>query len=390
MSSLYVSSTSILIVSHQNVIQSNSTMTITSDDDLTEMATSGTGTLNDPFILRVNIFKNWVNTMEVSNTRTYFIITKSLIWNRALSDFALAFKNVSHGSIEDSIIRGYDYSSDAGILVDNCTDVRIIRTNINDCAFGIQLSGVKECLISNCTIYNNADGIHFYSASSTLITWNTLVHNDIGISAAGSTNRIYGNRIGWSSLNGYDYGTNAWDDGMSIGNSWSDYDGEGVYEILGQNAGVDHYPSILQEGDYSGPVITNVISDTPAADLLGLSIEHVKISVDVADLSGVDTVLLWSLQNGTFEYQEMILDGTSENGSYSYVFEGPFSSFSLDYFIWANDSEGYDNISEFCKVEFYPQYGIKIFSLIIYIVPVALVITVLILFTRRWYRTHTT
>ncbi|GAG96993.1 unnamed protein product [marine sediment metagenome] len=50
-------------------------------------------------------------------------------------------------------------------------------------------------------------------------------------------NVLYLNRLGYNAENNaLDNGkrdSNIWDDGVSVGNWWSDYDGTGTYEIMG-------------------------------------------------------------------------------------------------------------------------------------------------------------
>ncbi len=373
-----------LISGQRLASQSNTTTTIASDVELAAIAESGTGTPNDPYILRVSIFEYEEGKMEVSNTRAYFIITDSLIWDFGMSNYILTFRDVSHGTIQNTTIRGYDYSSDAGILIDNCTDVKIIKTHISQCDFGIELSQTKECLISNCTIYDNLVGIRFYSAEYTNVTWNTIVHNNDGIFASGTTNRIYGNKIGWNLPNGYDYGTNAWNDSMGIGNSWSDYNGTGVYEIRGQYDVLDHYPLLLQECDYSGPVIEHDLPyGGPIGEIFAVSIDRVKITANVTDQSGVDTVLLCSVIDGRIDYREMMNESAEGNGIYSYVFEGPFAGFTLRYFIWANDTTGFTEHNLFNG--FYVQALITPIMLLIMITPPVLVGIIVIFYVKRWY-----
>jgi len=39
---------------------------------------------------------------------------------------------------------------------------------------------------------------------------------------------------------------NVWDDGVSLGNYWSDYDGSGPYEVWGDAGAVDRWPMFIE------------------------------------------------------------------------------------------------------------------------------------------------
>ncbi|TFG29432.1 hypothetical protein EU528_09775 [Candidatus Thorarchaeota archaeon] len=117
---------------------------------------------------------------------------------------------------------------------------------------GINLSN-NSTAIGN-TISENYRGIFVYGAHC-LIVNNTITRNGYGIVIGDAytgysenpyANRIYGNEIGWNYFgNAYDNSwlDNEWDDGISIGNCWSDYYGIGYY-VISRDA-VDHFPRLL-------------------------------------------------------------------------------------------------------------------------------------------------
>ncbi len=189
-----------------------------------------------------------------------------------------------------------------GFAIERSMKTRIIDCHVSNCREeGIFLSKCPLYTIENCTIEDNLDGIlpHIYSNNGTVANCtirrnkgvgiylsnnstaigNTITENDIGIFIYGGHclvvdnvvtyngygiyigeaytgygessryNRIYGNDIGWNYIaNAHDGGwsSNEWDDGVSLGNSWSDYYGIGNYEI--SRGTVDHFPRLLPEG----------------------------------------------------------------------------------------------------------------------------------------------
>ncbi|MFW9768346.1 MAG: NosD domain-containing protein [Candidatus Thorarchaeota archaeon] len=120
---------------------------------------------------------------------------------------------------------------------------------------GLHLSN-NATAIGN-TITENNVGIIIYGAYCLVID-NVITYNGYGIyitdtydgyGEAPYANRIYGNDIGWNYMrNAYDntLNYNQWDDGVSIGNAWSDYYGIGYYEIARDT--YDHFPSFLPKG----------------------------------------------------------------------------------------------------------------------------------------------
>ncbi|MFW9980175.1 MAG: right-handed parallel beta-helix repeat-containing protein [Candidatus Thorarchaeota archaeon] len=152
---------------------------------------------------------------------------------------------ISNSEISDSIYGGVDL-----IFAEDCY--------ISDCSihevgpFGYAQGGIYSLYsngtqITNNMIYaNNGSGIELlYSSYSTI--YNNLITNNsrsgIGIWSGSDNNLIYGNAIGWNEeANAYDSGdNNAWDDGISLGNWWSDYNSSvsDVYEISDSQ---DNYP----------------------------------------------------------------------------------------------------------------------------------------------------
>ena len=84
---------------------------------------------------------------------------------------------------------------------------------------------------TNCTIINN------------------LIHdNSVGLELKEGCERfqIYNNSFWYNNqANAIDNGnSNFWDDGVSLGNQWDDYNGTGLYSIAGSAGSVDHFPRV--------------------------------------------------------------------------------------------------------------------------------------------------
>jgi parallel beta-helix repeat protein len=98
------------------------------------------------------------------------------------------------------------------------------------------------------------DGIYSKNSRTINMTGNIIYENQgIGINLVGTAGCwIFDNEIGWNKKDNAvdDQGTtvtagNNWDDGLKVGNAWSDYKGSGVYLISGQKDSVDKYPSAI-------------------------------------------------------------------------------------------------------------------------------------------------
>ena len=166
------------------------------------------------------------------------------------------FYIIENCTIEDNLGGVYPHIYSNNGTVANCT----IRRNKSNYPYyggvaGISLSN-NSTVIGNI-ITENGIGIFIYGAHC-LVIYNVITYNEYGIyigeNLAGygespNSNRIYGNEIGWNHLaNAHDgaWSYNEWDDGVSLGNCWSDYYGIGNYEISRHN--IDHFPKLLPEG----------------------------------------------------------------------------------------------------------------------------------------------
>jgi parallel beta-helix repeat protein len=162
----------------------------------------------------------------------------------------LTIMNNSHGGlfltqtenilIDDNRISGngyYPYAQVGGILLQYAHQTNITRNIIyNNSRNGIEFIHSDGCLVYNNWISNN--------------TYYGIFLN------AGTGNRIFGNAIGWNEVgNAWDAGEdNQWDNGIDLGNWWSDYNGPGPYEIEGPAGSKDNYPMDLMEPSIEIPI----------------------------------------------------------------------------------------------------------------------------------------
>jgi parallel beta-helix repeat protein len=133
-------------------------------------------------------------------------------------------------------------------MCNNCNSENNIVTNSG--SHGVEIDLCKNCAFSDNVVNSSSgDGIRDIFSSQITITGNNITENtQLGIWLYGSSEMLlYNNRIGWNGGgNAKDDGSdNQWDDGISVGNYWSDYDGYGEYVIVGDAGSSDRFPFSL-------------------------------------------------------------------------------------------------------------------------------------------------
>ena len=340
----------------------------------------GNGTRENPYIIENIRIESSTPCIVIENTRKHFVIRNCYLWRRmeylrgSLSGSTVHFSNITNGiimkckieSIEDAlemnlasycnisqnVITSYPihYSSGEGVILEQIVNCTVSHNIIYNLSSGILLNQAYHSRIENNTIVQNGVGLGLGDNNQTLVTNNTIVSNSEGIIVSGNNNIIFGNRIG---SNGYmtvrDYGEfNQWDDNISIGNGWFDYNGLGVYIIPGLANSVDHYPWLCNNFNYTiedcfGPLIRFwpwvLVTMTQAGPH-----ETHFFTASVNDYSGVDSVLVYYrlTTSGPFTCLEMNFTPSEQHPhAYSYTLEmsDPYD-ITLYYYYWANDSLG--------------------------------------------------
>lgn len=155
-------------------------------------------------------------------------------------------------------------NTSGGVFISGSQGTDVIENDIQDNRrSGVFIGGHStNTLVERNNISNNFhSGVGLSTSNSTTIIWNYIENNHLGvqIDSACWFNIIYGNTIGWPPhYIAHDAGTgNTWDDGISLGNFWGDYDFSGPYIVPGPTGSIDRYP---QRADTVIPVF-NPISD---------------------------------------------------------------------------------------------------------------------------------
>ncbi|MFX1264343.1 MAG: nitrous oxide reductase family maturation protein NosD [Promethearchaeota archaeon] len=190
------------------------------------------------------------------------------------ADIGILVEDTHDSLIQENQVTDSDWAS----YLYSCTDTEIMSNVFSGGQVGLDLEYSSSCLVSTNTIHHTGYGIYCYSSTDCVFTRNLLYGNTItafysgksvmcvvtqntiernsgiGVHLQKSTDcRVYGNEIGWNTKgNGRDVaGTplasslNQWDDGVGVGNGWSDYDFGSTYSIPGDCNAVDMYPCAI-------------------------------------------------------------------------------------------------------------------------------------------------
>jgi len=287
---------------------------IHSNDDFTEKYEfPGDGTEENPYIIEGLRFESYRYGIRIKGTTAHFTIRDCVFEStrKRTAGTAIHIKNVENGIIENCRIEGMS----RGIWVQNSEQIRIENCEIIDTRRAIHLQRVINCQVKDSSISSAFYGISIHNSDSLSIVANTVNSAKTGIRIGSSTfvqlennvvtdtnhfalcffasfdctityNEITDNSglgiylydsnscILFGNVVGTNEGGNAadeigdstatcsnlWDDDVSLGNDWDDYNGVGVYPISGDRESVDRYP-IGSQPDILAPEWTAEPSD---------------------------------------------------------------------------------------------------------------------------------
>lgn len=173
-------------------------------------------------------------------------------------------------------------------------DCKFYNNTIKYASKAIYLEHNTHCEVFNNTVMSNNIGIDLWFSENCRIISNKVFNcSQVGIrlTAHSRYNRVYYNLVGCNGLNGEDHGSsNTWDDGLSQGNSWSDYSGTGWYGIEGTAGSYDRYPSKLNMSLYNISHSTSTINSLPHDNILILT------GVVITVITIIVVIRLWKIK----------------------------------------------------------------------------------------------
>ena len=251
---------------------------IKSDQDFIDLGFSGSGTKENPYIIENYEINGTIaeDGISVQDTTKYFIIRGCKITGAYLG---IAIDNVTAETA--LIINNYIYlNNDNGIdlfetsghrienntlnenkmaiRLDECSDLTIIdNTCIKQRGLGLLAFNCDNLtLTGNTIVYSSYEAIYFETTTNSTVYMNLFQLNDefgAGTTARGNDNVFYHNdfidnnqdpSVPAGASQGEDKGeNNLWYHSTLLeGNYWSDWSGEGAYQIDGEADNSDLYP----------------------------------------------------------------------------------------------------------------------------------------------------
>lgn len=156
-------------------------------------------------------------------------------------------------SATQNVIRKNEISSNYyGVWLTNSSNSNnIVENNITGNQLGIYLDLSQANTISLNLITGNSKGISLYESSQNIIIGNTFSENSSGITLGSSNNnRIFNNNFMYNIIQAYaENSTNSWDDEVSFGNHWSDYQAKNPNAEEIDNSGIWNVPYEISDGN---------------------------------------------------------------------------------------------------------------------------------------------
>ena len=248
-------------------------LVISSNTDFALFGATGAGTPSDPYTFEYLQISSNETCIRVSDTTAYFVLSNCRFESNATYG-AVWFDNVENGRVEECEFIG----TESGIYFSESNDCSVVNNTIYNCWNGVNFQLASNCSVINNKIHNSNRGVLLEHTTHCDIINNSIYSNlvyGVDVGFLSNNNTVYGNSIGWNGQrNAIDMGeNNTFDNGISIGNRWSDYNESETYVIPGTGLSIDEYAQLLD--DTTNPIIV------PAYDV-------------AIDVDSVGNVLSWT------------------------------------------------------------------------------------------------
>ncbi|MFX1261984.1 MAG: nitrous oxide reductase family maturation protein NosD [Promethearchaeota archaeon] len=275
----------------------------------------GEGTFEAPYIIEGLQITVRGYGIRIRDTTSYFIIQDCEFegTHRGWGGTGIYFSRVENGVVENCAFtkmnRGIEIQkSEYNVIQENefnsvRTGVRIrhsssIQVSNNEIAntrwIGLYIAYSYDCIaIDNMIVNNWGLGVFLYDSGSCTFFGNYFEDNGWG-----NAKDVSGE------LTASD--TNLWDNGVSLGNNWDDYEGTGVYLIPGDRGSIDRFP-VGSDSDTTAPEWETVPMDLTleCGDLFEMTIK----AVDDSGISyyWIDDTVNFSIEFFEFESEWRII-----------------------------------------------------------------------------------
>ncbi|HUY01294.1 MAG TPA: right-handed parallel beta-helix repeat-containing protein [Candidatus Deferrimicrobium sp.] len=315
---------------------------INGNNQLKSAASSGNGTLDDPYIIKDLIKTAVVSTdfpIYIQNTDQYFILKNSTASGGAQ---AITLDNVVHGTIENCTAKNSPY----GIIFQYCNNVTVLNSTvahitqigiylygsdntsvvtniIYDCGWsGIRIYTGKFHDLSDNDLFDAGDTIYLESSHNNSIADNTIQSGNYGIYLHSSTNNTIinntavdnsvGMRIETTSINNQIIENNASDNNMwGINVDWSNKN-----TLINNTANHnDYYGFYLVSADFIN-LTDNTANANGEYGFYLKYLDNVTFIDNEAEYNNKTGVYIESCNYGTFIFNH--INDNNETGFYLY------------------------------------------------------------------------
>jgi parallel beta-helix repeat protein len=251
----------------------------------------GEGTEDDPFIIEGLQISVRGYGIRIRGTDAHFIIRDCEF--EGLSPWgstAIYISKAKNGVIENSFFT----TLHRGVAIHKSENIRLQNNEFNSVRIGVRIKHSTMIQISNNEITSTKwCALYFSYSFDCTVTDNTIYDNEgLGIMLYDSGSfTLFGNYLGtneWGNAKDItgeltvSY-TNLWDDDVSVGNEWDDYEGTGVYPIPGDRGSIDRYPN-----GYQSDTIAPEWSIAPADQTIE-SGDGLEMTIAATDASGISS-----------------------------------------------------------------------------------------------------
>ncbi|MHA1780640.1 MAG: right-handed parallel beta-helix repeat-containing protein [Candidatus Thorarchaeota archaeon] len=258
-------------------------MYIDSNDDFATLGWSGDGSAENPYTLDQATFTDGLPSdtyIYINGTTAHFVIKNCAFHAEYPGCVGVHLGYVVNGKIIDSefntssiAVETISSSSvllqnlechNSLIVIDQSTDVTVASCSIlYGHGDGIRVARSHQVTVQDSLVkYSAGNGMYVYFSHNTTIINNNIRDSgtrSLTISMGSSLNIIYSNIFNEDGPPVLDDGyNNMWDDGVSKGNWYSDYDGSGNYTIPGKAGSIDCFPD--------GPLTMTVTTSTTSTN----------------------------------------------------------------------------------------------------------------------------
>ncbi len=286
--------------------QTSEPILIENNADFELQGATGSGTLSDPFTFDNLEISSTNSCIRISDTTAHFVISNCKLETEDPFPVIL-FGNVENGHVEQCEIT----SLGGGLDIWQSQDCFVVENVFIGCWDAVTLRFSTRLLVLNNTIRSNQRGVLFQQSDHCDILNNTIYANiDTGIlvDLNSYNNTAHGNLIGWNFRNAFDAGANnTFDDGVSFGNSWSDFNESETYQIPGTGGSIDAYARLIEDDVH--PVFS-ALQDT---------------AVDVETIGNTLTWFTYDQYQASYTIRENLADVASE------IWVGNYITYNLDH-----------------------------------------------------------